>query len=531
MIDAQLEITDALGRRVAVIDKDLFQIGRRGTSDLPLVGLDVSRDHAEIARQGDQFTLRDRASRFGTFVNGEPIAERILRHGDRIQLGRSSSIELVFLTRDSQRSSAVPAGELRQVAALLEALRALTSGRVLDEVLALVLDSALEVTGAERGFIMLVEDEGTLEFKLARGPGRTTLTGRTFETSRKVPEEVFRTGQIQVFMDLADGEMADVHQRTISVGIRHILCAPLTLHRYADRPDAVAARKHIGVLYLDSRSKGALLSPATRTALETLAVEAALVIDNAQLYREALEHAHVQRELKIAAEIQHALLPPGHHAGTYFDAAARSMACRAIGGDFFDYFDMVEGAFGFALGDVSGKGPPAALLAAMIQGVFAAESRISGAPADTLGRVNQALIRRAIQARFATAFYGVLLHDGRLTYANAGHNPPVVVGQSGVRRLECGGLVLGLFGDTRYEQAVVELHPGDIVVVFSDGITDALNPQGEEFGDDRLIQCLSANADLAPAAVLETLMSAVREFAQGAVQNDDLTAMVVRYRG
>src|SRR5918995_5413424 len=199
MPDARLEVTDALGRRIVPIGKEAFGIGRRETNDLRLAGSEVSRDHAEIVAVENGFAVRDKQSRYGTYVNDEPVTERPLVHGDRIRLGRTGGAELVFLLADTgptqDKATTTAIGDLRQIAALLDGLRALGSGRVLDDVLALVLDSAIEVTGAERGFIMLADEEGRLEFKLGRGEERVTLSGRTFETSRKIPESVFITGK------------------------------------------------------------------------------------------------------------------------------------------------------------------------------------------------------------------------------------------------------------------------------------------------------------------------------------------------
>ena len=201
------------------------------------------------------------------------------------------------------------------MAVLLDALRAVGSGRVLDEVLVLVLDSALAVTGAERGFIMLAEAGGALEFTLGRGRNHVTLPGQTFPTSRKIPEEVFATGEPRVVADLLDADLAGDHVGTIALGIRHVLCVPLGLVRYADGPAAVEPPRRIGVLYLDGRDRGTLLSPTTRAALETLAGEAALVIENARLYRQAIEKARLEQQMAIAADIQRALLPELHHSG------------------------------------------------------------------------------------------------------------------------------------------------------------------------------------------------------------------------
>jgi phosphoserine phosphatase RsbU/P len=534
MADARLEVTDALGRRIVPVSKDQFEIGRRETNDLRLAGSEVSRDHAAIAVENNKFVLRDRSSRYGTYVNGEQVTERALVHGDRIRLGRSGGAEMVFLLADTQpqmeRATTTAIGDLRQIAALLEGLRALGTGRVLDDVLSLVLDSAIDVSGAERGFIMLAaEGTGELEFKMARGRGRATLSGGSFATSRKIPEEVFRTGEPRLVADLLDGDLANVHMGTVALGIRNVLCVPLRLVRYVDRAEAVGEERRIGVLYLDSREKGSLLSGSTRAALETLATEAAVAIENARLYRETMEKARMEQEMRIAAEIQQALLPKAGRTGAYFSAAAASLPCRSIGGDFYDYVEMTDGSLGFALGDVAGKGPPAALLSAMMQGIFAAQAATSDRPSQTIARVNLALYRRGIESRFVTLMYGVLDPDGRLVYCNAGHNPPLIVGKSGVRRLERGGPIVGLFESAIYEEEAVNLTTGDWLVIFSDGISEAMSASGEEYGEARIIRCVEANVGLEPQRLLEALFADVREFARGAAQSDDITGMVLRY--
>ena len=543
MNEARLEVTDALGRRVVPIAKTPFEIGRRETNDLRLAGSEVSRDHAEITTGEDgRFTLKDRASRYGTYINGEQITEHPLTHGDRIRLGRSGGAEIVFLLTDSQpkvdkATTTTAIGDLRQIAALLEGLRALGSGRVLDDVLSLVLDSAIDVGGAERGFIMLATPTGELEFKMARGRGRTTLSGGSFATSRKIPEEVFRTGEPRVVPDLLDGELANVHMGTVALGIRNVLCVPLRLVRYLDKAEAadVERERRIGVLYLDSREKGVLMSSSTRAALETLATEAAVAIENARLYRETMEKARMEQEMRIAAEIQQALLPKMARAGSFFAAAAASIPCRSIGGDFYDYVDLPAGALGFALGDVAGKGPPAALLSAMMQGIFAAQAASSDSPSQTISRVNLALYRRGIESRFVTLMYGVIAPDGRLTYCNAGHNPPLIVSRSGsaatLRRLECGGPIVGLFETATFEEETVILTDGDWLIVFSDGVSEAMSASGDEYGENRIVSCVEKHKSMEPRQLLESLFADVRDFTRGAPQSDDITAMVLRYGG
>jgi phosphoserine phosphatase RsbU/P len=284
-------------------------------------------------------------------------------------------------------------------------------------------------------------------------------------------------------------------------------------------------------LYLDSREKGSLLSHSTRAALETLATEAAVAIENARLYRETMEKARMEQEMRIAAEIQQALLPKAGRTGVYFKAAAASLPCRSIGGDFYDYVDLSDGSLGFALGDVAGKGPPAALLSAMMQGIFAAQAASSEPPSVTISRVNLALYRRGIESRFVTLMYGALYPDGRLLYCNAGHNPPLVVGKSGFRRLERGGPIVGLFEGAAYEEETVTLESGDWLVVFSDGVSEAMSATGEEYGESRILTCVQKDLNREPQGLLEALFMDVREFAKGAAQSDDITAMVLRFRG
>jgi len=540
---AHLDVKDASGDRRVTLSPMPFSIGRRETNQLRLTGGEVSREHAEIVLEGEAFVLRDRESRYGTFVNGQQVTMHTLKSGDQIRLGRGGGADLQFsLTDDmvssSVRSSTNAVGDLRQVAALLEGLRALGSGRVLQDVLALVLDTALEISSAERGFIMLAggpRGDGALEFKLARGRGRQTLGDVTFETSRKIPEAAFSSGQTQIVADLLDGALADAHAGTVALGIRHVLCAPLHLVRYVDDASAKSEDRRIGVLYLDSREKGTLLATATRTALETLAAEAAVAIENARMYREAAEKARPEQEMRIPAEIQAALLPKTSITKGFVDAAAATIPCRSIGGDFFDYADHASGGFAFTLGDVAGKGPPAALLSALLQGMFSIEAQGADDPSMVVSRVNGALFRRGIESRFATLFFGIVGTDGMLRYCNAGHNPPFVISGETAVRLEEGGPVVGLLPGVPYGHGAVQLSAGDRHVSLRDGVSEAMNGAGDEFGDERLLAAIHAahatNEEVDAPRLVDDVIASVRVFTAGAAQSDDITAMVVRYRG
>jgi serine phosphatase RsbU (regulator of sigma subunit) len=526
----RLVVVDARGRRQVPVDKALLTLGRRSESDIRVGGTGVSRHHAEIAVTNGAYLLRDCASRFGTYVNGRRTDQTVLTHGDQIRLGECQDTKIVFLVGDDEQSrehsAASAASELRHMAKLLEGLRALGSGRVLDDVLALVLDSAIAVTGAERGFIMLANEQRGLDFKLGRTSAGATLLGSTFEISRKIPEDVFATGLTRI-ADLDEGDAG--HLGTIAIGIRYVLCAPLRLVRYVDRAEDCPGGETIGVLYLDSRERDVLRSPIVHAALDTLSIEAAMAIENARLYRQALDRARFDQELKVAAALQQSLLPRANWSGAYFSTAGSSVPCRAMGGDFFDFVDLADGGFGFIIGDVAGKGPPAALLAAAVLGMFGAEAFYQSRCAPVAARINRGLLRRGIEGRFLTAFYGILSPDGSLVYCNAGHNAPILVSAAGVRRLETGGLILGLFEHATFEEETVTLARGDVIVAFSDGVSEALNEAGEEYDEERLLAAVALHRGRPPQELLDALLADVRGFCGRATPNDDVTMVVVRY--
>jgi len=281
------------------------------------------------------------------------------------------------------------------------------------------------------------------------------------------------------------------------------------------------------VLYLDSRERGYL---QTVGALHALAAEAAVVIENARLYEEVVKKERVAQELRIAAQMQQALLPPAQCDMPRAELAAISTPCRDVGGDLFDYVSRADGGLSFAVADVAGKGTSAALLTAVVQGLFAAEADAADGPADVVRRINRGLCRRAVASRFVTAFYGQLMADGTLRYCNAGHNPPFLIRSDRVSRLESGGTVLGLFDSGSFDTGIEAVGRDDVLLMFSDGVTEAENPQGEEFGDDRLAACLDGARGRPAGAVLDAVQRELAAFCGTAAARDDVTLMVVRMK-
>jgi phosphoserine phosphatase RsbU/P len=510
----RLTVTDSQGRRVVPVDTMPFTIGRSSENTLQLTDPQVSRYHAEILERDSAWSVRDCGSRLGTLVNNRRVEESPLRPGDLVRIGQT---ELRIEAEGTTGSSAVL--EFRQVNALLAGLRALGSSHVLDEVLGIVLDAALELTGAERGFILLREDSGRLEQRLARARGGVTLGSAQIST--RVPQEVMATGDDRIVTDLLDQAHATEHAGTVALGIRHVLCTPLRVVQYAS-----GAERRIGCLYLDSRERGYLQAVG---ALHALAAEAAVVIDNARLYQQVIDQERAEQELKVAAEIQRGLLPPGEHTNAYAELSAATLPCRSIGGDLFDYFERPHGLT-FVVADVAGKGTSAALLSAVVQGLMAAKALDDEAPFEVLTLVNRALCRRSVAGKFVTAFYGQLAPDGTLTYCNAGHNAPFLVHAAGFTRLEAGGTPLGLFEAASYETGTVRLAPGDLLVAFSDGVTEAMDAREEEFGDVRLEACLAGAWSRPAREVAQRVKQTLREFCAGTPARDDITLVVLARR-
>jgi sigma-B regulation protein RsbU (phosphoserine phosphatase) len=246
---------------------------------------------------------------------------------------------------------------------------------------------------------------------------------------------------------------------------------------------------------------------------------------------QSLEKAQLDAELRLAAEVQRALWSRSGRANGFCEAAGNSIPCRSMGGDFFELIPLRSGDCGITLGDISGKGPAAAVLAAMIQGMLAVEVESQRNPSAILARMNCRLAHRGIEPRFATLVYGVLSPDGRFSYSNAGHNPPIVLTTEGARRLGTGGPILGALEESTFEEETIYLRQGDTMVMFSDGVTDALNTQGEEFGEDRLLSYVMRHGSEPATELLNGILKTVGEFCQGAPQTDDISVTVTRYTG
>jgi len=543
-VPARLFYLDETGKECwASIIPPKFTVGRGSGNNLVLSNMGISRSHAEVLVQNGKYLLHDLGSKQGTCLNGIRVEQAKLTNGDRVQIGGPQGISLIFHegdllqsllgTSDSKPEISLSVRGFREVGMILAAFRALSSIPLLDDLLALVVDTAIELTAAERGFIMLKAEDENLIFRCARDSHKHPLDGSSFQTSRRVPYEVFQTGHRVVIRDLDLDDGSDSHSATRRLGLRSISCVPLHYRTVHDSGNlsGIAQSETIGVLYVDSASAGAGLSNTRIDALETLASEAAMAIYNARLYKDSQDKRRMEEQLAIAREIQQALLPQPVKQLPYASASSRNLPCHEVGGDYFDYFSLEGGRFGFALGDVAGKGISAALLASMLQGIFSAQALFEGPLPAMISNVNRTLAQRGTGNRFVTFFFGILDPDGNCTYVNAGHNPPYVLGRDGsMRELTTGGMVLGLIAGAQYEAETIKLQPDDHLVLFTDGVTEALNTTGEEFGKERLEALLRENARATTPQILARLQDAVLSFSARAPQHDDITMMILGFR-
>jgi serine phosphatase RsbU (regulator of sigma subunit) len=522
-----------------------FTIGREGDNDLVLRDNRASRHHARIVEEAGAFVIEDLASKHGVFVNRERVQRHSLRHGDVIHFGFEDSYELTFALEGGQLGrllDQVPAaGEagaaaqnLAKLRAVLEVARALQTSLSTDDVLAAVVDAALTITGAERGFLLLREGD-ELEIRVARDAGGAPIAKESLQVPTRLLHRALRERTELLSMNF-DPLAAGGHRPDASVAqleLRSVVAVPLVRVRTADPRETVAAsiQDTVGLIYLDSRRDVADLSSGNRELLQSLAIEASTILENARLLEQERARQALEEEMKIARLIQQSLLPKRLPATGWFQAAGSSLASRQVGGDYFDVIARGERAWAAVVADVCGKGASSALLAALLQGAFL---RFAESPADIeamLTQLNRFLLERTGGEKYATLFYSILTADGTLRWANAAHCPPVLVRRGGaLEQLEPTGMPVGLLDEASFEVRTTALDPGDKVVMYTDGLTEARNEAGQFFESRRLFTLLRRAAGLPCRALHEALVQELASFTAGAEQADDITLLVVEYR-
>jgi len=537
--------------RTIQLNASPFIMGRSEAVNLPMPGdTMLSRQHFAFEWLGDAWIVRDLGSKNGTTVNGQNLVrEHRLAPGDRIVAGRQiiefevnkgtgvkkpSPMEFVeddagvpmrpdstFIIRlDSANFSAKPVGapnaELERVNRRMEALvragRELASFKPIDSVFEITLDLALEAAGAKRGILMTLENGG-LVTRAYRGEG--------FRISSAVRDKVMRERASLLVQDAASDSLLRASQTIVQQKVKSLMAVPLQTETQV-----------IGILYVDTPS---ILAPFDAEALSLLTVFAniaAIRIEHARLVE--VEHAErlMMHDLEQAADIQRNLFPQSPPVLPGLELSGRSLPCRSVGGDYFDYIPLADGRIFVVVADVSGKGLAAALLMSSLQARVHALCELQTDVAKMVTRLNHSIKANTPDNKFITGFFAAIdPQTGEMEYSNAGHNAPVVARQSGrVELLTAGGPVLGILPNISYSGGRTRLEPGDLLVMYSDGVSEAPNIKGDEFGEEAVGQIAAACLDRSADEVLMEIARQLRAFLGECSPTDDVTMVVARKR-
>lgn len=504
----------------------------------------LSRVHLVLERDGENWYIQDQRSKNGTKVNSDVIRGRhLLRNGDRIYAGRLAAVyegggdeepveflpeagpgpapEATVMTSldgllSGERTSPDVVKPDEQpfrpaaIQALIRAGRELSGHRPLKELFELILDLSLQAVGAERGLILTLEGE-KLVVRATRGEG--------FQISAAVRDRVVNEKTSLLVQDVLKDEHFQHAHSLLEQNVRTIMAVPLQTDRDV-----------IGLVYVDSQSFVKTFHAEDLNLLTVLANVAAIRVEQQRLVEVEQKERIMARDLEQAEAIQRQLLPAGPPQVAGVALAGSMAASRTVGGDYFDYFDYGD-RVGFVIADVSGKGMPAALVMTNLQARvrLLAEERCE--LTTLMSRLDHSVAASVPDNRFISLFFGVLNpSDGELSYCNAGHNPPILIRGDGTPELLSagGGTVLGMMPDLTYTLGSTHMEPGDVVTLFSDGVTEAADPSDEEFGQDRLIALLRDHRDEDAEDLIQIVLRAITEWTEDAPPADDITVVVAR---
>lgn len=531
-------------------------IGRHPECDIVVDAGAVSRQHARINQTQGEFFLEDLKSRNGTFLNGRQITEATrLSERDRIKIcdllftfhlddpdkvgmdserrGGTTPLELVVEDEQGDMSSSstimstldvASSARLRlevepeaKLRAVLEISQNLSNTLALDEVLPKILESLFKIfPQADRGFLLLKDPEtNRLVPKAVRH--RRQQHDDSITISRTIVNKAMEEGKAILSADAASDSRFDLSQSIADFRIRSMICAPLMS----------ASGQALGIIHIDTENVQSKFTQDDLDVLTSAAIQAAQAVENASLHEHLATEQRLLRELDFAKEVQGSFLPkqpPELPNFAFFDFYK---AARQIGGDYYGYIPLPNKRLAVAVGDVAGKGVPAALLMARLSAEVSFCLASERSPADAINRLNAVLTGPGVEHRFITFVLAVLdLERYTMTVVNAGHAAPMLrrLGVAEIRDLGEGdaGVPLGVAPEIPYKQAEFELLPGDLIVLSTDGVTEAMNPDGELYGAERLRRKIAQGPD-AIEALGNEILEDVRNFAGGRIQNDDIT--------
>ena len=523
-----------------VLNRTPFTVGRKVDKDLVIADPRVSRDHAQIMQEGQEFFIEDLGSKHGTFLNGERIQRQKLERGDRLEFGARDSAYVLFnpahatsnTAREFLSQISVIGGikpdttELETLRLFLEAARKLNTAGVLDEILITMLDVTLELTKAERAYVFLKDEDGKLSLKAGRNSKKEPLLDDK-TISHSILEESMRSNSEFLLTDTSQSLDLSGRQSIVAYDLRTVVCIPLRKMqvqqtRDAQTPAPGIAAQAMGVLYVDSRFASRDISGVSQDILHAIATEAASLIENARLVQAEEEARRYQQELSIAASIQQRLMQVKIPEVPFARLRGRNLSCKEIGGDFFDAVNTKEG-LAVVLADVSGKGVSAALLASTLQGMIYSHLSAGMPLLGVVSAVNRFFTDKLVGEKYATVLLVRLRRDGELEYVNCGHVPPLLVCAGEVIRPTHGNVPVGLLADATFESSTCQMKSGDRFILVTDGVTEAENAMGDFFEDFRL------EAAACKSPTLEGIFAAVTEFCAGNPLSDDCTVVELCY--
>lgn len=517
--------------------------GRESGNHLSLDDMRISRKCAAISFGVSGFFIEDRGQRDGIFVNGRPTMGRTLADGDRIRLSGDDACQLVFrLHSDASLQEegetklrslldswgGDSADELKGLKLLLEASSMLHSQLPLESVLGAMLDHAIAITHADRGMLLEPDASGVMQVKVARGRDGENLAPESMNPSRSVLKSAIELGSAVINEDL---NLADMNLQGAHSVVMQLLRSSVVIPLFgASRGSAAAQRELLGAVYLDSR-RASTFSALDRQILDALGAQAASILDNSRLIERERERQRLEQELNIAREIQQALVPQGMQDFPHLSITGLHRPCYEVGGDYFDVCPLADGRVAILIADVAGKGLGAALLTTMLQGALSGMT-LGVDPVQVFNHLNKFLCDRDAVHRYATMFFGLLSPDGALEFVRAGHPSPYLLRNGQVSELYTGGsFPVGLISVANFTSDRIQLEPQDTLVLFTDGVTEAEDRDHNPFGEERLMQAIGAHQNSSLGDLMHGVFGAVGKFTEGANQFDDITLLVVRYRG
>ncbi len=520
------------------LDRSPFTVGRKVDRDLVIADPRVSREHAQIVLQDGNFFVVDQSSKHGTFVNGVKVEQQRLQRNDRLEFGvrdgayvifhpqqNTSNTAREFLSQISGINISTETTDLEKLTLFLEAARKLNTTGVLDEILVTLIDATLKLTRAERACVFLKDEDGSLRLAAGRNSkGEPLLDDKTI--SHSILDDALNSASEFLVTDTSRSNEMAGRNSIVAFDLRTVICLPLRKPQVQTTRDQMAtpANEIMGALYLDSRFASRDITRVSHDILRAIATEAASLVENARLVQAEEAARRYQQEMAIAAFIQQRLMSVTIPEVPYAELKARNISCKEIGGDFFDAVANPQ-SLGVVIADVCGKGVSAALLASTLQGMVYSNLAAGLPLTDVVTAVNRFFCQKHLGEKYATVIIARINACGELEYVNCGHVPPLLVSGHQVTRPSVSNLPVGLLADATYESATVSLKPGDRLVLVTDGVTEAENPSGEFFENERLEEVAAKSTSF------EEIFSAVSSFCAGTPLGDDCTVVEMRYTG